>query len=235
MRLRAVLFDLDGTLLEYDLRKEFLPNYFNALGAYFAHDIDPEKLVKGIMLASDAISQNAGLVTNEQAFSRVFYPFVNRTKKEMAPAFHTFYQDVFPTLQQYAKQKPCARDVIATAFALNLHVVIATNPYFPETAVMQRLAWADVHDFPYDKVTTYENSHFAKPDTRYFDEIMDELGVTPSETLVVGDEAMDMVAGLIGCQTFLVTSEATEETDIHPIPTFKGKLNEVTNLLSRLL
>ena len=97
LTIHAVLFDLDGTLLDYDLRTDFLPNYLAALGKYFAHDIPPDRLVKGIMIASDAIANNDGTRTNEEAFAQVFYPFVGRTRDALEPEFMKFYQDVFPT------------------------------------------------------------------------------------------------------------------------------------------
>ncbi|MDF1515762.1 MAG: hypothetical protein P1S60_18290 [Anaerolineae bacterium] len=60
MHLTTVMFDLDGTLLDYDLRDQFLPNYFAALETTFANRIKPERLVDGIQLASEAIGHNDG-------------------------------------------------------------------------------------------------------------------------------------------------------------------------------
>ncbi len=232
MTIKAILFDLDGTLLDHDMRIDFLPHYFEALVRHFAHIIPPEKLINGVMLGSDAISKNNGTFTNEDVFAQVFYPYVNMEREILEPEFMIFYNDIFPTLQQYTTRKPEARDVIETVFELGYVVVIATNPYFPYSAVQQRLVWAGVDGLPYHKITTYENSHFAKPNPRYFREIVDELGCTPEESMVVGDEAMDMIAGVIGCQTFLVKSSATIENEISPRPTYSGTLYDLKALLT---
>ena len=88
-------------------------------------------------------------------------------------------------------------------------MAVATNPLFPETAIRQRLEWAGVADFPYQLVTTYENSRFCKPNQRYFDAIAAQLGHAPEACLVVGDEDMDMVAACAGCPTFLVPGPST--------------------------
>jgi HAD superfamily hydrolase (TIGR01662 family) len=231
MAIKAVLFDLDGTLLDYDLRTDFLPNYFSALGKYFAKVIIPEKLVQGIMLGSDAIQHNDGSVTNEEAFAEVFYPFIDKKREGMEPDFMKFYQEVFPRLQRFAGYKSEARDVVEAAFSMGYRVVIATNPYFPAVAVQERLRWAGIHDLPFDIITSYENSHYAKPDPGYFREIVEKLGCRAEESLVVGDEAMDMVAGIIGCQTFLVQSPATNDDEITPQPTYQGNLYDVKTLL----
>ena len=51
-------------------------------------------------------------------------------------------------------------------------VVVATNPMFPETAILQRVQWAG---FPedgagFDLVTTIENSHATKAHSEYYSE-----------------------------------------------------------------
>ena len=97
-----------------------------------------------------------------------------------------------------------------------------------------RLAWAGVDGLPYRKVTTSENSHFAKPNLRYYQEILDELGTPPTNALVVGDENMDMVAAHLGCATFLIHSPATQPDRIQPPPTYQGTLDDVGLLLHAL-
>lgn len=231
MSLKAVLFDLDGTLLDYDLRTEFLPNYFKSLGEYFAYLIPPDKLISGIQLGSEAITNNDGTMTNAQAFASVFYPYVNMERESLEPLFLEFYKSVFPTLRKYTKRKPKARDAVLTAFEKGYSVAIATNPYFPEIAVRERLSWADIDNFPYKKISTYENSHFAKPDPRYYLEILDDIGCKPEASLMVGDETMDIIAGTIGCQTFLVTSPATVNEKLVITPTYCGTLSDVIHLL----
>ena len=232
MPIKAILFDLDGTLLEYDMRRDFLPPYLSALSSSVAHVAPPERVVKGILAGSDAVSRNDGQHTNAEVFAAVFYPYVGAPREALEPAIMHFYEHDFPRLQRYTRRKPDARRVVQAAFDLGYTVVIATNPYFPEIATRQRMAWADVDGLPYQKVTHYENSHFAKPDLRYFMEILDELACTPAEALVVGDEMMDMVAAELGCPTFLVPGPATETEMLTPPPTYRGELTDVVTLLS---
>ncbi len=234
MTFKAILFDLDGTLLKHDMRNDFIPHYFALLSAHMAEWIPPAKLAPSIMRGSDAMTANDGSRTNEDAFAEVFYPLVGYPREEMEPRFMDFYARVFPSLRQYTASKPEARLAVQTAFDKGYDVVIATNPHFPALATQHRLAWAGVEDFPYRKVTSYENSHFAKPSLGYYREILDELGCKPEEALVVGDEAMDMVAARLGCATFLVHSAATKIEEIDPLPTYQGTLADVITLLNTL-
>ncbi len=231
MSIQAVLFDLDGTLLDHDMVRDFLPPYLEALAINLAHLAPPQKLVDGIMAGSAAITVNDGTRTNEAAFAAVFYPFIGVPREVMEPALLQFYTHEFPKLRPFARRKPEARQVVQAAFDLGYAIVIATNPYFPAIATQHRMAWAGVDNLPYRKVTSYENSHFAKPDLRYYTEILDELGCAPEEALVVGDESMDMVAAQTGCRTFLVPGRATDMQNITPEPTYQGTLEDVGKLL----
>ena len=231
MPFKAILFDLDGTLLDYDMRRDFIPHYFAALAAHMADFIPPDKLAASIMRGSDAVTANDGQRTNADVFADVFYPLVGHPREELEPHLLDFYRRVFPSLQQYARRKPEARHVMQTAFDRGYDIVIATNPHFPAIATRQRLTWAGIDDFPYRKVTTYENSHFAKPALGYYRELLDDLGCRPEEALMVGDEAMDMVAGHLGCPTFLVISPATNMDEIAPPPTHQGTLADVLAVL----
>ena len=233
MPITAILFDLDGTLLEYDMTGEFLMPYLHALGSYMAHLVPPKKLMDGILAASAAITNNDGTRTNEDAFSDVFYPYIEHTREEIEPHLMDFYAHEFPKLQRLTQRRPEARRIVQSAFDLDFDVVIATNPYFPAVATRHRMTWANVDGLPYHKVTTYENSHFAKPNLQYYQEILDELDCPPENALVVGDESMDMVAGNLGCPTFLVHSPATNMDTINPTPNYQGSLEDVEHLLHK--
>jgi FMN phosphatase YigB (HAD superfamily) len=230
--IKAILFDLDGTLLDSNM-ENFLPHYFKRLSARVAHIAPPKEFIAHLMAATEAMLANDGRATNEQVFSAAFYPFAGHARAELEPIFQDFYANDFPKLRENTRCKPEARPVVQLAFSLGYDVVISTNPLFPETATRQRLEWAGVDDFPYRLVTTYENSRFCKPNLRYFDAIAEYLGHPPEACLVVGDEDMDMVAGRVGCPTFLVPGPSTNLDPATPEPTYRGTLAELAALLER--
>lgn len=228
--IRAILFDLDGTLLSNDMNV-FLPHYFELLAAHVAHILPPERFMARLMQAVEVMLANDGRATNEEVFAEAFYPLAGRSREEMEPVFMEFYATKFASLAKYTERKPEARQVVQLALDLGYDVAIVTNPLFPATATEQRLAWAGVADLAYRLVTTYENSRATKPSLLYFEQVLETIDHSPEASLVVGDEDMDMVAAHLGCRTFLVPGPRTELAPSTPPPTYQGTLAEVGDLI----
>lgn len=226
----AVLFDLDGTLLDNHM-DTFLPHYFQRLTGRVSHILPADLFMARLLQGSQAMLDNDGSRTNEEAFAETFFPVAGQTREDLEPLFMDFYDRDFPALREYTGSKPEARSVVEAAFHGGRDVVIATNPLFPATAIHQRLEWAGVSDFPYNLVTTYENSRACKPNLIYFEHILEALGRSPEECLVVGDENMDMVAAHLGCSTYLVPGPATRLDPSTPEPAYRGTLDGVGQLL----
>ncbi|RLC89866.1 MAG: HAD family hydrolase [Chloroflexi bacterium] len=187
--LKAILFDLDDTLLGNPM-ESFMPAYFQGISSYAAHLIPPERLLPELMRSSRVMMSNDGSgPTNEEVFAAAFYPALGYERAELEPVFERFYADEFPKLQSLTQRRPEARDLVEWAFERGLQVVIATNPLFPRTAIEQRLDWAGVPvtEFDYDLVTTYEYLHATKDHPAYYREVLAHLGRQPDECLMVGD------------------------------------------------
>lgn len=184
----AVLFDLDDTLLENNVDR-FLKSYFGLLTPHMAHLVPPEKFISALIHATHAMVQNRDFaITNRQAFIDDFFPRIGRTAEEMMPLFDDFYVVQFGKLRSLTRPNPSARAAIQTALDTGCDVVIATNPVFPETAIRQRMEWAGVSDFPFKLITSYEVMHATKPNPRYYREILEYIGRSPDECIMVGDD-----------------------------------------------
>jgi FMN phosphatase YigB (HAD superfamily) len=229
---RAVLFDLDGTLLDSSM-ESFLPVYLKALSERVAHLFPAKPFIAHLMQATEAMAANDGRATNAEVFASAFYPYNGHERSVLEPVFDAFYAEDFPKLQVVTRTKPEARPVVELIVSLGYDIAIITNPLFPETAIRQRMAWADVVDLPWKWITTYENSRYVKPNLRFFDDVCARLGHTPRECLVVGDEHMDMVAKRSGCDTFLVRGRATALLANTPEPTYEGTLTDLAALLEK--
>ncbi len=187
--LRAVLFDLDDTLLGNSM-DTFLPAYFQALTRYLGHLIPPERLIAQLMRGTEAMDANHdSQCINQEAFASAFYPSLGVDRSRVEPIFRRFYVEEFPKLQPLTCLRPEARLLVERALDEGLLVVIATNPLFPRVAVEQRLAWAgvSVEEFEYALVTTYETMHATKAHPAYYREVLDLIDCRPGECLMVGD------------------------------------------------
>jgi len=228
--IKAVLFDLDGTLLGNNL-DVFLPRYFQAISAHVASMVPPKQFIAHLMRATQIMVANDGRATNQEVFASAFYPLIGRPREEMEPVFTDFYLHAYPALRQHTQCLPEARQAVQAAFERGLDVVIATNPLFPDLAIRQRLEWAGVGDFPYRLVTSYENSRACKPNPLYYRQILESIDREPASALVVGNESGDMVSAQIGCQTFLVPGAAAVLDPALPAPNYRGTLRDLVQLL----
>jgi FMN phosphatase YigB (HAD superfamily) len=229
-RIQAVLFDLDGTLLDVDLKK-FIPGYLKLLSESISHLVPARKVIPKLLKASEAVNNNDGSQTNDSLFAEVFFPLEGYTREQIQPYFDKFYETKFIELKKFTKKKESARQVVKKMFDKNLKTVIATTPVLPLTAIQQRLDWAGVGDFNYSLITHIENSRANKPNLLYYEEIVKFLGISPKFCLMVGDEEKDMVAAQIGCPTFFIESSNTNLTQSSPKPSFEGKLEDILTIL----
>ena len=229
-KIKAILFDLDGTLIDVDL-KQFIPGYIKLLANSVSHIIPSRKFIPILLKASEAVTNNNGKVTNEEVFSNIFFPLEGHTKEEIEPIFMKFYEEDFKKIRKFTKKKPEARIVVQTAFDKGYEVVIATTPILPLTAIKQRLDWAGIGDFPYKLITSYENTYATKPNLLYYQQIFKYLDLSAKECIMVGDEAKDMICAKLGSQTFLILSPNTDLNFETPEPTYKGTLKELIEFL----
>jgi FMN phosphatase YigB (HAD superfamily) len=233
--MRSTLFDLDGTLLGLDLER-FFPRYFDELVRYAdAHLRLPgfsERLVAGVQAM---LSTREQPLTNEEAFASVFYTD-ERERAQAEAVFARFYAEVFPTLRRHVEPMPGAAEIVAVARRFGYKVGLATNPLFPLRAVEERIRWAGLDPADFDTITSYENSHFAKPDPRYYVEVAFRLGIHPETAIMIGNDCReDGAAKAVGMAFWLVRSPFTLERPSPYTPDRVGTLPELTEWLEAAL
>ncbi|HPF44563.1 MAG TPA: HAD family hydrolase [Syntrophomonadaceae bacterium] len=224
---KAVLFDLDGTLLDIDMQ-QFLPHYFRqmVLMANSEGVADGHRLVEQVYKSTEImIADKDPETTNEQAFMRDFFAATGWEEGPIQEFFNKFYAEGFPVLQKYSKPFAGIPQMMERLQARDIRVVIATNAVFPLTALKQRLAWAGLEHFEFELITSYEIMHFCKPHPEYYEEILDYLNVKAEECLMVGNDiGEDLPAGTIGMKTFLVENLLIDNgADL--TPDWRGDLN----------
>lgn len=206
--IRAVLFDLDNTLLGNDL-DTFMPGYFHLLGRY-AEVVMPRELFLRELLACTrlTVASEDTAVSNRDTFWQAFERQTGQDPAKLEPFFDRFYRTQFAQLEALTRRLPAAAPLVQFCFDQGLQVVVATNPLFPRTAIEARLAWAGVptSEYPYDLVTTYENMHSTKPHPSYYAEILRKLNCPAHEALMVGDDWQNDIepAAAVGLHAYWV-------------------------------
>ena len=217
MKIKAILFDMDGTLLPMD-QMRFVKAYLGLLAKKRApHGYDPKKLVDGIWSGTAAMVKNDGSQPNEAVFWHTFSQLFGEACKDDLPIFEEFYHTDFNEARNVCGFASEASDVIALVKEKGLRAVLATNPIFPAVATENRIRWAGLSPTDFELYTTYENSCHCKPSPAYYRDILAEIGLQAEECLMVGNDAReDMVAAELGMQVFLLTDCLinTEDRDL---------------------
>lgn len=226
--MRAVLFDLDGTLLDIEVTT-FLGRYFKALGAMVEEHFPGRELMPAVLASVNAMQLRHPGRTNREVFYDDFLARTGVDLTEQWSVFEAFYRERFPLLGDAYGPTKGARRAVVTALGLGLDVVVATQPIFPRIAIEHRLAWAGLDDLALEHLTTYEIMHACKPLPDYFREAAAMAGADARECVMVGDDRTnDMAAADLGMSTFYVG----DQTGVHA--DWAGDLDDFADLLPKL-
>lgn len=219
--MKAILFDLDGTLLPMD-QEVFVQDYLGRMAAFLApHGYDPERLVKAVWKGTGAMVKNDGKARNEDVFWRVFDDVMEKDTRQDSALFDEFYRGEFQKARNSCGFQPAAAAAVGEIRDMGYRVILATNPLFPAIATRSRIRWAGLEPEDFELVTTYENARFCKPNPEYYREILGKLNLDPSDCLMVGNDVTeDMVAENLGMRVFLLTDCLINrnQADISPYP-----------------
>ena len=233
--MKAILFDLDGTLLPLD-EKLFVDIYFTELSKVFSdYNIDSKKLVETIWTATGDMIKNDGKKTNEEVFWDRFESVIDADVSNVKGLLADFYANqFFNKVKRSSTENSLAKVAVELAKKNGRKVILATNPVFPEDALV-RLKWTglDVDDFDY--VTHYSNSSFSKPNPKYYLDLCEKFDVEPKDCLMIGnDEREDIfAASSIGMNCYLVTDYLNTAPDCE-INCEKGSFEDLIEKLKTL-
>ena len=207
MRYKAILFDLDGTLLPMD-NDTFTSAYFKLLSSKLSpYGIDRELLEEATWRVLNAMADNDGIKTNEETYWDVFTDVTGKSQEELGAICDEFYEKDFHRARVYTEENPYARQAVSLAHKLADQVILATNPFFPIAGQETRMSWVGLSSEDFDLVTSYEESHYCKPNPNYYLDVCRQIDAEPQECLLIGnDEDDDMHAGArAGLNCYLVT------------------------------
>ena len=202
----TILFDLDGTLLPMQ-QEEFTMAYFDKLSKKLApYGYEPKRLIDGVWQSTKAMVMNNGKQTNEQVFWKEFAGLFGDKVYSDADKFDEFYETDFDKLKSHCSYNEQANQTIQTLKEKGFTLVLASNPIFPMTAQKKRMLWAGANPDDFALITSYENSHYCKPNPLYYKEIIEKIGVKPGDCLMVGNDTTEDAAAMpVGVDFFLLT------------------------------
>ncbi len=204
--IKAVLFDLDGTLLPME-QEAFAKSYFKSLAAKLApFGYDPHKLINSINAGVEAMVKNDGQSLNEEVFWQAFAKIYGKDVTEDKPIFDEYYHTDFIKTKDFCGFTPKAAEAVKRIKEQGKRLILATNPIFPFVATKQRIEWAGLNAEDFEFITTYENSPYCKPNPMYYTFIAEKFGLNPNECLMVGNDAVEDIAAVkAGMKVFLLT------------------------------
>lgn len=232
---KAILFDLDGTLLPMDLQK-FINAYFGLLGRKMAaHGYEPELFKKGMWGGVNAMITNDGTVANEERFWAVMNACMQKDCREDDEVFEAFYRNEYHQAKAVCGVNPLATEAVKLAHQKAEKVILATSPLYPLIAVEGRVQWAGLDINVFDFVTTYDTEKYCKPNPEYFRDIVERLGINPKDCVMIGnDEKEDMwAAAQAGIEGFLVTDNLIPSPE-HPHTGLRGSFAELLQWMETL-
>lgn len=233
--IKAILFDLDGTLLPMR-QDEFTKAYFEGLSRRLApYGYDPQKLVAGVWQGTKAMVKNDGKLTNEKVFWKEFATVFGDRVYDDVEKFNEYYVTDFDKAQRHCGRNEQANKTIKALKGKGYMLVLASNPLFPIIAQKRRMMWAGVDPDDFALITSYENSRYCKPNPLYFKEIIDKLGVSADECLMVGNDTTEDTACMqVGLNFFLIPNcllnKENKDISIYAHGSFEQLLDYVETL-----
>ena len=190
--IKAVFFDLDGTLLPMN-EDEFIKIYFKLLAKRLMPlGYNPDDLIKVIWGGTNAMFNNDGSKTNEEVFWQYFLDFYGEDKiKSDRKIIDEFYTNEFKLTKNSCFENPLAREIIDYCKSKGLFIGLSTNPIFPKAGTLTRMSFVNLKEEDFDFVTTYEDSYFCKPNPRYFIELLKKYELSPNEVILFGNNTYE--------------------------------------------
>ena len=235
--LKAVLFDLDGTLLPMD-QNIFMKDYFGRLIRRLVPiGYTPELFLASMKAGIAAMTVNDGSRTNEEAYWEAYTSVSHTDLSKELPILDTFYNTEFDEVAAVCGCNPKAAELVQSLKAKGIRVILATNPLFPRIATQKRIRWAGLQPEDFEFYTTFEDIGYCKPNPDYYREVLRRACLDASDCLMVGnDVAEDMMAGAkVDLRGFLLTDCLinTPNADVNDYP--HGSFEELSAYIDTLL
>lgn len=205
-----IFVDYDGTLVK-NSEEKFMKTYFSILSRKVKLPV--EKIFNLVM---DSIYE---ITKIEDPSKNLFERFLESISKKTGKSkdywyniFLDFYKNEFDELRKIIKVNEKLTNFIKNS---NYKFIFASNPLFPEIAVKKRIDFANLSPENFFYIATMENSHYAKPNPKFFAEILEKIGVAADKCLMIGDTENDKASEKVGIKFINVNNFKPELIKIY--------------------
>lgn len=206
-RIKNILFDLDGTLIQGDqdeffeiFYKEVMMKYLKQFGG------DPNTFKGQFMYAYKLMIENTGEVTNDEVFYKALGKATGKSVAVIKAFFDDFYAKEYKNVFPVNKPIPQMVWVLKYLHENGYNIILATDPLIPSVAVNLKLSACGINNKLFSFITTSSNSKYSKVRLDYYTEIIDKNNLRREETMMVGNHAdKDNLASEAGLKTILIS------------------------------
>ncbi len=213
--LKAVLFDMDDTLVDINL-SAFIAVWAKDMAGLLA-DVARKNPLATFATFTGAVlnlNNNAREDTDTGTNRAFFNSFIEQRcgvpldDPVIAEVFRYYEREVLPRRNDgiiAARPMEGAREALEEVASRGLRCALLTNPCFSPECIGCRMAWGDIADAPFELITTLDTSTRCKPSPTYYLEALEKLRLEPSEVLMVGnDPKRDFPTPDCGIQTAFI-------------------------------
>ena len=225
--IKAVIFDLDNTLLDFMKMKEYAVKAAIAGMIEAGLDIDPDKSYETII----GIYEEEGW-ENQQ----VFNDFLNKTigevnNKYLAAGIVAYRRAREANLLLY----PNVNHTLVELIKRGMKLAVVSDA--PSREAWMRINYLNLHHH-FDVVLTFDDTNARKPSPKPFEMALSQLNIDPEEALMVGDwPERDVVgANKLGIRTIFArygdafgTVDSGADWDINDVYEIVGIVNELNS------
>lgn len=189
--IKAIFFDLDGTLLPMDER-EFVKIYFYSLSEKLRqYNYEQKQLIDTIIKGTELMYRNVGPLSNEEVFFSYFKSVYGEEKLQDKKYFDEYYLNEFLTTKNACGENPFAKEIVNFCKDNFEKVILSTNPIFPLIATKKRMGFVGLFMDDFDYVTSYENCCNCKPNPQYFIDLLEKFNLKPEEVILFGNNTYE--------------------------------------------
>ena len=204
--LKAVLFDLDGTLLPMN-EAEYIKVYGELLNIKLTKlGLDGVKLGKLIWDSMMQMDLNDGSKTNDDIFNKTFIKFYKDEAEKYKEILLDYYTNDFKGTKIVCKDNPLAKSIIKFIKENNLLCILATNPVYPKIATINRMNFIGLDESDFAIFTHHENSRYTKANPKYYQDLLNKFNLKPEEVLLFGNNTFEDGESSLACgiKTYLI-------------------------------